>query len=257
MAEFFESAPLWLVFAGSLGLVLLCLEVGRTFEKWRQRQGHARFEVSGAMSAASMGLLSFLLAFTFNGAANRHDARKALVVEETNAVAQAWRRAGLLPDPARMEMRGLLVDYVDLRVKAVQQGQDLAPMIRASDALQDRMWTLAEEVSRQASSQGTGLFIRSLDDVFDVHLKRLTVGVRNRVPPTIWGTLYLLLVAGMVMMGVQMGQGNVRHPGLSAVLALTFSLVFFLIADLDRPGDGLLQVSQQAMLDLQARLHPR
>ena len=34
-------------------------------------------------------------------------------------------------------------------------------------------------------------------------------------------------------------------------LMLTFSAVIVLIADLDRPGEGLLRVSQQSMLDLQ------
>jgi hypothetical protein len=37
-------------------------------------------------------------------------------------------------------------------------------------------------------------------------------------------------------------------------LALTFSLVFVLIADLDRPLQGLLSGSQQAMLDLQHKM---
>jgi hypothetical protein len=41
-------------------------------------------------------------------------------------------------------------------------------------------------------------------------------------------------------------------------LALTFTLVFALIADLDRPLQGLLTVSQQAMIDLQNKMtnHP-
>lgn len=33
-------------------------------------------------------------------------------------------------------------------------------------------------------------------------------------------------------------------------LVLGFSLVLYLIADLDRPGQGTLQVSQQSMIDL-------
>jgi len=40
-------------------------------------------------------------------------------------------------------------------------------------------------------------------------------------------------------------------------LALSFSLVMFLIIDLDRPQEGLVNVSQQAMVELQAKLHAR
>ena len=91
--------------------------------------------------------------------------------------------------------------------------------------------------------------------MIDVHLKRLTIGVRNRVVPTIWATLYLLLVVGMIMMGIQLGLSPARHFGLELALAATFALVMVLIADLDRPQEGLVRVSQQAMLDLQTKLH--
>ena len=37
-------------------------------------------------------------------------------------------------------------------------------------------------------------------------------------------------------------------------LALGFSAIMLLIADLDRPQEGLLKVSQQAMIDLQRTL---
>jgi hypothetical protein len=38
-------------------------------------------------------------------------------------------------------------------------------------------------------------------------------------------------------------------------LVLSFSAVFQLIANLDRPQEGFLTVSQLPMLDLQTRLH--
>jgi len=40
-------------------------------------------------------------------------------------------------------------------------------------------------------------------------------------------------------------------------LAVSFSLVLFLIADLDRPQEGLINVSQQAMSELQTKLNAR
>jgi len=39
------------------------------------------------------------------------------------------------------------------------------------------------------------------------------------------------------------------------VLILVFSAVILLIVDLDRPRDGLLRVSQQALIDLQQQLN--
>ena len=205
----------------------------------------------GAMVGATMGLLAFMLAFTFNGAAGRHDVRKGLVIEEANAIDKAWLRAGFLAEPYRADIRGLLRTYMDVRVKATAGKLDMGAAARQSEALQDSMWAVAEEVGRKdAGSITTGLFISALNEVIDLHLKRVTVGLRNRVPAPIWATLYLLMFVGMVMMGTQIGPSGARHAGMELALAVSFAVVLFVIADLDRPQEGLINVSQQAMHEL-------
>jgi hypothetical protein len=252
----FESAPVWSVFLGTIVLVLVCLQVGLRVGRRRQRNAQGKLEGSGAMVGAAMGLLAFMLAFTFNNAASRFDNRKALVIEEANAIGTTWLRAGFLDETHRAAMRGLLRDYVDLRVKVALGEVDVEGGLRQTDVMQDQMWAIAEETGRRDSgSITTGLFIQALNDVIDIHLKRLTVGIRNRVPATIWVTLYLLLFVGMIMMGIQLGLSPSRHFFLELALAATFSLVLLLIADLDRPQEGLMRVSQQAMVDLQTKLH--
>ena len=59
------------------------------------------------------------------------------------------------------------------------------------------------------------------------------------------------------MMGTQIGLSGARHIGTELALAVAFSVVLFLIADLDRPQEGLINVSQQAMEELQTRLNAR
>jgi hypothetical protein len=252
----FESFPIWSVFLGTMGLVLLCLQLGLLVGRRRQRNAQGKLEGSGAMVGAAMGLLAFMLAFTFNNAATRFDNRKALVIEEANAIGMTWLRAGFLDETHRAAMRVLLRDYVDLRVRVALGEVEVEGGLRQTDAMQDSMWAIAEETGRRDSgSIITGLFIQALNDVIDIHLKRLTVAIRNRVPVTVWATLYLLLVVGMIMMGIQLGLSTSRHFGLELALAATFSLVLLLIADLDRPQEGLLRVSQEAMVDLQTKLH--
>jgi hypothetical membrane protein len=254
----FDSVPIWVVLLATIGLVALALEAGIRLGRRRQRQAGGKSEVSGAMVGATMGLLAFMLAFTFNGAAGRHDTRKGLVIEETNAIDKAWLRAGFLDDPSRAAVRGLLRNYVDLRVKAAGGRMDLGEAARRSEALLDKMWAMAEEVGKKEPASITaGLFIQALNEVVDLHLKRVTVGIRNRVPPTIWATLYVLMAIGMLMMGIQIGLTGIRQAGLELALAISFSVVLFLIADLDRPQEGLINVSQQAMVELQLKLNAR
>ena len=65
------------------------------------------------------------------------------------------------------------------------------------------------------------------------------------------------MAVGMVMMGTQIGLSGTRHIGTELALAVAFSVVLFLIADLDRPQEGLINVSQQAMVELQTKLNAR
>lgn len=252
----FETIPIWAVFLLTAAVIAAALEVGYRLGRWRIRRGGNKSDVSGAMVGSAMGLLAFMLAFTFNAAASRHDARKSLVIEDTNAIEKTWLRAGFLAESQRTEVRQILRGYVDLRVKVAAEEVDVPAALAQFDALHGRLWAIASDVAqREPGSIMAGLFVEALNEMIDLQLKRVTVGVRNRVPPTIWLALYLLTGVGMLMMGVQVGLGGARQAGIEVALALSFSIVLFLIADLDRPQQGLVNVSQQAMTELQAKLN--
>ncbi|WP_275626901.1 hypothetical protein [Pseudomonas sp. 273] len=51
-------------------------------------------------------------------------------------------------------------------------------------------------------------------------------------------------------MGYHAGLSRTSRSLAEVAVALTFSIVIGLIADLDRPHEGALQVSQQALMDL-------
>jgi hypothetical protein len=58
----------------------------------------------------------------------------------------------------------------------------------------------------------------------------------------------------MASTGYQAGLSATRRSPEMLLVALSFAGVLFLIVDLDRAHEGLLQVSQQAMLDLQTQM---
>ena len=101
----------------------------------------------------------------------------------------------------------------------------------------------------------TSLFVQSLNQVIDLHSSRMMAGLQSRVPAVIWIVLYLLGFLAMVLLGYQAGLGNSKRSLAVIALILGFSLVLVLIADLDRPGKGMLQVSQQAMIDLRRSMN--
>jgi hypothetical protein len=250
-----DFLPLWCVSLVTVALALVSIEGGLRLGKYRRRRSEGEDAPPiGEMVAATLALLAFILAFTFGMAASRFDVRRVLVIDEANAIGTTYLRAGLLPEPYPSDVRSLLREYVDVRLEAAKPDK-LRESVGRSEDLHGRLWARATAVGKQNSgSIVVGLFISSLNETIDLHAKRLALGPRTRIPGTIWATLYFLAILGMCAVGYRAGlAGSGRSLAIFA-LVLAFSSVMALIADLDRPQEGLLRVSAQPLLDLQRSL---
>lgn len=247
----FDIVPLWAVFAGALVFILISAEIGYRLGRWRSGSGTEKEGLVGGMVAAELGLLAFLLAFAFGIAAARFDDRRRALLDESNAIGTAYLRAAMLPEPRRSEVRRLLRDYVDARIAGVQDGS-IDSAVRRSEDLHARLWAEATAAANEdPRSIPVGLFVQSLNEVIDLHAKRVQAGVRSRIPGTVWVALFAVTALSFSVMGYHGGlTRTTRSPAIVAV-ALTFATVIWLVADLERPHQGLLQVSQQPLIELQ------
>jgi hypothetical protein len=75
--------------------------------------------------------------------------------------------------------------------------------------------------------------------------------MRSRIPFSIWVGLFAIALLAMASVGYQAGLSPTRRSPAMLALVLAFSGVLILIADLARPREGFLTVSQEAMTDLQ------
>jgi hypothetical protein len=173
-----------------------------------------------------------------------------VLLDEANAIGTTYLRAGMLTD-RREEIRALLRDYVNSRLEAVRSG-NIAEGIRRSEHLQDQLWAQAVTVGEaNPTSIVVGLFVQSLKEVIDLHSKRVTTGLRNRIPSAIWVALFAVVVLSLGAMAYHAGLAGTSRSLAVLAVACPFSAVIGLIADLDRPQEGVLKVSQQALIDLQ------
>ncbi|MFO1093431.1 MAG: hypothetical protein U0992_08985 [Planctomycetaceae bacterium] len=255
MSNPLDHLPLTAFFGLTAVVVLLSIEAGFQYGRARRRKYEDEKEGPvGAIVAATLGLLAFVLAFTFGLAASRFDARRTVVVNEANAIGTAYLRAGLLPGDAAQRLRPLLREYVDVRL-AVPHTGDLARGIRRSDELHAALWSEAQTVGRDnPNSIVVGLFIEALNEVIDIHATRLFAVMQGRIPIVLWGALILVNVLSMFGVGYFCGMSRSRRTPEVLVLALCFSAILGLVADLDRPMEGFVRVSQQPMIDVRAMM---
>lgn len=74
------------------------------------------------------------------------------------------------------------------------------------------------------------------------------------IPAVIWYALIFVTVLAMGAVGYEFGITGGRSFIISILLALTFSAVIYLIADLDRSLSGAIRVSQQPMIELREKI---
>jgi hypothetical protein len=250
-----DVLPLWGLFLLIVALVLAAIEGGYRLGCYRHRRSDREKDAPvGTMVGATLGLLAFMLAFTFGMAASRFDTRKQLVLDEANAIGTTYLRTAMLPE-RRDDIRTLLRSYVDARLEAVRSGQ-VAEAILRSENIQAQLWSAATAVGLQhPASIVVGLFVESLNELIDLHAKRVTAGLRNRIPGAIWLALLTIATLSLGAMGYHAGLVGTTRSLAIIVVAVTFSAVIVLVADLDRPQEGTLTVSQQALIDLRQSMN--
>ncbi|WP_437899076.1 hypothetical protein [Sorangium sp. So ce124] len=94
------------------------------------------------------------------------------------------------------------------------------------------------------------LFIESLNRTIELHTMRVRVAVRSGIPGVLWAALFAVAILNLMAVGYHAGLVKTRRSPAVATLVMSLSVVMLLTADLDRPQEGALQVSQQAMIDL-------
>lgn len=238
-------------------LLITCIFLFLVFEigvflgrRHRIRSEFENITIVSSIVGAMIGLLVFLLVFTFSLAATKFDNRRDLIVDEANAIGTTYLRAGYLEDSYQKQIRNFLREYVSIRLDALSP-KELARGIKRSEELQSLLWQQAEAVAQKTpNSVVYGLFIQSLNQMIDLHEKRLFLATQFRIPSIIWIALYFIALLAIGSLGYQNGLIPTGYLGISILSIITFASVITLIFDLDRPSEGFIRVSQQSLINL-------
>jgi hypothetical protein len=208
------------------------------------------------VQAALLGLVGLVLAFGLTMAVGRYDNRRAIVVQEANAIGTTYLRAQLLREPNRTDSLHLLRDYADQAVDLADQVPDsdrFDGAARRMDELQRDLWAEAgDAVGAAPNESAPRLYIESLNEMIDSHTDRVT-SLRNRVPTTVIVLQALgsaVAVGALALYLALLGRGLLT----SLVAASVVILILFISLDLDRPHRGLITVPDRPLVDARAAM---
>ena len=251
---FFETAVMLLI---PFLAVLTALFLGQRYGSYSMKKSpELQQSAVGSVVGAVFGLFAFVLAFTFQIAANHYDARKSKLLEEVTNIRTTYLRAGLIDEPICSDTKKLLVDYVDQRVELARDFSKLDLVLSNSQQILDTLWSYAESLAkRDRSSEVYALYTSSVNELVDNYNQRITVALEYRIPVAVFYVLYLILFFSMFLLGYHFGISGKGSFKINVLMAIVFAVVMFLITALDRPEMGLAKINQKPLYTLQNQFH--
>ncbi|CAN7466760.1 hypothetical protein LJR219_003119 [Phenylobacterium sp. LjRoot219] len=247
-----DAAPALITGLLLFGLMLAAALLGR-----RLRRGHSlRFGDDGEAKgqeeiilSAVLGLLALLMGFTFSLAVDRFETRRALVVEEANAIGTAYLRAQFLEEPHRTRMSRLLLRYTDNRLALAKAGPERAmELLPVNNALLHDIWTAAKASFPSIRDYDfSSAYVEALNTFIEIGTSRKEARL-VRVPPEVFLVLFVYMITTAGVVGYVLKGPRSHMVAVFLLLLMTLSLM--LIVDIDRPATGGVREGQGPMEDL-------
>lgn len=229
------------------------------------RQGELRLaegatgQLKGVVETPVFGVLALLLAFSFYGANGRLDYHRQLTLDEANAISTAYLRVDLLPrgqDAVRASFRA----YLDTRIELYRHSGEEPATTRgraATAAIQAQIWREANAACppTDCPAATANLVYASLNTMFDLATKQM-ISTRLHPPEVVFAMLFALALVGTFLIGFDLAGVKPRSWAHILTLPVLFSLIFYVILDIEFPRRGVIRLDDydQLFMAIRARM---
>jgi hypothetical protein len=228
---------------------------GRQFGKSRMTDESKDNPGNRVAITSLYALFGLILAFTFGMSGARYEARKQVIIEESNCISTAYLRISLYPDSLQPLFRDDFRNYLEARIAYFDAGknmEELKKSLRYADSISTRIWSRATYIEKNSSNPVQYLLmIPALNEMIDITNTRLYSEI-NRIPDSILLMLLLLSVSSAFVSGYISAVSKKFDWFIAVAFCILTSVVIYFILDLDRPRRGIinLNMSNQSIIEL-------
>jgi hypothetical protein len=253
LADWIYNHPTWIMGGVVVSLFVLVSCIGlaivHRFVPVNIRRSHN--DIIGFTIAVAGVVYAVLLAFI--AVATWETFRKGdnVVGEEANYVGDVFRNTIGLPDDVARQLRGHLVEYIDVVIEQEWPAQQAGRLEEASwqkgwGALADFHFDIARfRPANAGEAVIQGQLLRSLNSLYDARRGRL-LAAGEHVPAVVW---WIIALGAMLTVSFTylFGLPNIKmHAVITGMLAASLAIVVVLIVAFDYPFRGSLSVSDEA-----------
>jgi hypothetical protein len=250
LPAFLDGFFVWGMSLATAVISVISLMIGFRLARNSERPIREQEAQVRTMTAAAVGLLTFMLVFTFWIASSHYNQAREVVLDEAGVIGTTYMRADLLPDPYRKEIRNLLREYVDLRLAGIQSANIDQASSREED-VRRRIWSQTMAAREETGNPIFDEFLRhSLSKFIGLHTRWVGLQKEFNIPAVVWGALYVIIALTMISIGFHAGMTHMNRAPLIPLFVILLSVLMFLIADLDTPHVGALRVNHWSLIEL-------
>lgn len=187
-------------------------------------------------------------------AIDRYDQRKILEESEANAIGTEYLRADLLPPKSAAAIKDLLRQYVDQRILFYyqQSPEKIQEIKKKTNKLQTALWDEIHPIARAQPNAAITLVVSGMNDVLNSQ-GYVQAAWWNRIPYAAWALMTAIAICANLLIGF--GARNFKkNTGLFMIFPFIISVSFLLIAEIDSPRGGVIQIEARNLLALKNSL---
>jgi hypothetical protein len=232
--------------AGMIGMTLLGFRVGR-----RLHQEDCPPLATGTIEGAVLGLFGLLVAFTFYGAADRYQARRALILEESQAIGTAWSRLDLLPEPDRGDLKDRFRRYLDAKLSAYKTAEERKTFLGRLAAVEEQGDGILKAAAAACRSEGgrpyAVVIMPAVNQMLDIAMAR-RFAIWTHPPLAIYVLLIVLALGSALLVSAVMSPAKKRSWIHLLAFCIVVSFTITVTIDLELPRLGLIRVDKADQL---------
>jgi hypothetical protein len=238
----------FLVLALSLPSFWFAAWIGASFRARYRAMKEGSHEDFSFVLGATLTLLGLIVGFTFSMAVSRYEQRKNYEEDEANAIGTEYVRAGLLPASDAAKVRELLRSYLDQRILYYEtRSERQRRALNAQNAqVQTQLWSAVTTPALAQQTPVIALAVSGMNDVLNSQ-GYTQAAWWNRIPTGAWVLLVSISLFCNLLIGYAM---HVKGRFLFLILPIALSVSLFLIADIDSPRRGIINVRPQNLESL-------
>lgn len=201
---------------------------------------------------AILSLLGLLIGFVLSISIGGYNDRQKTEENEMVVIGTALQRTQLLPLPQQEQAKSLLHDYLNARIKffEAESHPENQNWRMTSAEKQNNLWKIAVIEANTTPNPVMASVLTAYNDLY-IAQEKTTVSWRYQIPDIVWGLLIFFAIVSNFLIGYN---ARKEHGETLLILVLPFlmTLALFIIAEIDIPGKGVIHVTPDDLLSLQA-----